>query len=176
MSKPSRRRFVIGSITILYLLIGVSSFAQKANDPGAHYRELAATNRGLASDYRNRAQSWRDLADKARARQSDSNSAAMKQILADQIAQDDKEAAQAIAEADRLEQKAREFDQKAQETSGTGEVHGPTLPLGGSEANGGAAPNENPKSATPTTNSENANPLPPPSAPIVADQRATISE
>src|SRR6266851_3968323 len=102
MIKPNHRRFVIASITLVSLLIGVSSFAQNASDPGAHFRDLAASNRGLAADYRKRAQSWREMAGKARARQSDSNSAAMKQILSDQIAQDEQEAAQATAEADRL--------------------------------------------------------------------------
>jgi hypothetical protein len=140
MSRPSQSRFVIGSVALLYFLISVSSFAQNAGDSGAHYRDLAASNRSLAADYRNRAQAWRDLAQKARSRESKSNSAAMKQILGDQIAQDENEAAQASAEANRLEQTARDFDQKAQEASGTGEGHGPTLPLGGSEASGGAVP------------------------------------
>jgi hypothetical protein len=52
MSRPSQNRFVIGSVALLYFLISVSSFAQNAGDSGAHYRDLAASNRSLAADYR----------------------------------------------------------------------------------------------------------------------------
>lgn len=126
------RSLTIASVALLYLVIGVSSFAQTANDPGAFYRDLAAQDRALAADARKRAQAWQDMAQKARAR-ANSASGAMKQILEDQIAQDEKEAAQMAAQADDWEQKARELDQKAQQasTSGGGGL-GPNQPLGGS--------------------------------------------